>query len=235
MHNVIICKSCGAENPYFESICKNCNSFLREKIFNIDLWKTISGLIDVPVKTFRIIIQAEHKNFISFIFLLSVFKLFVTSIFISLAIFRNEEAISLFFPKLLYFSTGMIILMIVLSSILSFVINKNAVVSRFKDIFAVLTYSLLPYSFAAIVLFTIEIIIFGGNLFSVNPSPFVIKSFLAWVLTVIEILIILWSLFLLITGIYAQTKSKIFSLISGFIINIIIFASIYFYSIYLAI
>jgi hypothetical protein len=47
--------------------------------------------------------------------------------------------------------------------------------------------------------------------------------------------LILWSIFLLITGIYAQTKSRSFSLACGFIINIIIFFSIYLYSFYLAI
>jgi hypothetical protein len=140
----------------------------------------------------------------------------------------------MFFPRLLYFIGGMLILMLLISLSLHFVLKKGSIESRFKDIFAILTYSFLPYTFAAIILFAIEIVIFGGDLFSVNPSPFVIKSFLAWFLVAIEILIILWSLFLLISGIYAQSKSKIFSIISGLIINIIIFASIYFYSIYLA-
>jgi len=236
MHNVIICKSCGAENPFYEVICKNCKSFLREKIFNIDLWKTVSGLIDMPVKTFRTIIQSEHKNFISLIFILSVFKLFITSIFMSLAVFKNEDAISinLFFTRLLFF-TGMIFVVVTLISlVLLFVLRKGSIAARFKDIFAVITYSFLPYTFGAVILFTIEIIIFGGDLFSVNPSPFVIKTFLAWFLTIIEFVLIIWSILLLISGIYAQTKSKSFSIISGLFINIIIFVSIYFYSILLA-
>ena len=54
----------------------------------------------------------------------------------------------------------------------------------------------MPYSFAAIILFPVELIIFGKYLFSVNPSPFIIKSFLAWVLVSLEFLLILWSVFL---------------------------------------
>ncbi len=235
MQNVIICKSCGSENPFYEIICKKCNSYLREKIFNIDLWKTISGLIDIPVRTFRTIIQSEHKNFISILFILSAFKLFISSIFISLILFRNEEAVNLFFTRLMFFTGYILIVMLLISLILLIVLKKGSIRARFKDVFAVLTYSLLPYAFAAIILFPIELIIFGGDLFSVNPSPYVIKSFLAWFLTVIEIILGLWSLFLFTAGIYAQTKSKSFSLISGIVINIIIFASIYFYSIYLAI
>src|ERR1039458_8374525 len=95
MKNVIICKSCSTENPYYEVICSNCHSFLRDRIFNIDLWKTIEQLIETPVKAFRRIIQSEHKNFISLIFIFAVFKLFISSIFISLVLFKNEQALNI--------------------------------------------------------------------------------------------------------------------------------------------
>ena len=233
MKNVIICKSCSTENPYYEVICLNCHSFLREKIFNIDLWKTIEVLIDSPVKAFRRIIQSEHKNFISLIFIFAVFKLFISSIFISLAIFKNEQALNFFITRFLFFAGGMLILFIILSLLLLLVIKGGGIKTRFKDLFAVLTYSLMPYSFAAIILFPIELIIFGQYLFSVNPSPFIIKSFFAWVLLSLEFLLILWSVFLTVTGIFAQTKSLRFSLVNSVIFNIIVYSSIYFYSVYL--
>jgi len=233
MKNVIICKSCSTENPYYEVICLNCHSFLREKIFNIDLWKTIEVLIDSPVKAFRRIIQSEHKNFISLIFIFAVFKLFISSIFISLAIFKNEQALNFFITRFLFFAGGMLILFIILSLLLLLVIKGGGIKTRFKDLFAVLTYSLMPYSFAAIILFPIELIIFGQYLFSVNPSPFIIKSFFAWVLLSLEFLLILWSVFLTVTGIFAQTKSLRFSLVNSIIFNIIVYSSIYFYSVYL--
>jgi Yip1 domain len=233
MKNVIICKSCSTENPYYEVICLNCHSFLREKIFNIDLWKTIEVLIDSPVKAFRRIIQSEHKNFISLIFIFAVFKLFISSIFISLAIFKNEHALNFFIIRFLFFAGGMLILFIILSLLLLLVIKGGGIKTRFKDLFAVLTYSLMPYSFAAIILFPIELIIFGQYLFSVNPSPFIIKSFFAWVLLSLEFLLILWSVFLTVTGIFAQTKSLRFSLVNSIIFNIIVYSSIYFYSVYL--
>jgi hypothetical protein len=91
----------------------------------------------------------------------------------------------------------------------------------------------MPYSFAAIILFPVELIIFGNYLFSVNPSPFIIKSFFAWVLISIEVLLILWSVFLAVTGTFAQTKSIKFSLANSLIFNIIVYLSIYIYSIYL--
>lgn len=233
MKNVLICKSCNAENPYYVLICSNCHSFLRERIVNIDLWNTIEQLIETPVIAFRRIIQSEHKNFISLIFIFAAFKLFISSIFISLALFGNEQPLILFITRFLFFASGMLILLLILSLLYVLVINNFGIKTRFKDLFAVLTYSFMPYSFAAIILFPIELIIFGNYLFSVNPSPYVIKSFFAWVLTSIEFLVILWSLFLTITGIYAQTKSLKFSITNSLIFNIIVYSSIYFYSVYL--
>jgi hypothetical protein len=233
MKNVIICKSCSTENPYYEVICSNCHSFLRDRIFNIDLWKTIEQLIETPVKAFRRIIQSEHKNFISLIFIFAVFKLFISSIFISLVLFKNEQALNIFITRFLYFAVGMLFLLLILSLLLLLVLKGGGIKSRFKDLFALLTFSLMPYSFAAIILFPVELIIFGSYLFSVNPSPFIIKSFSAWVLVSVELLLILWSVFLTATGTFAQTKSLKFSLANTIIFNIIVYSSIYFYSVYL--
>jgi hypothetical protein len=233
MKNVIICKSCNTENPFYEVICSNCHSYLRDRIFNIDLWKTIEQLIESPVVAFRRIIQSEHKNFISLIFTFAVFKLFISSIFISLALFKNEYALNLFITRLFYFAGGMLFLLLILSLLLLLALKGGGIKSRLKDLFAVLTFSLMPYSFAAIILFPVELIIFGNYLFSVNPSPFIIKSFFAWVLVSLEVLLILWSIFLTIAGTFAQTKSIKFSLANSLIFNIIVYSSIYFYSVYL--
>jgi hypothetical protein len=211
----------------------NCHSYLRERIFNIDLWKTIEQLIETPVKAFRRIIQSEHKNFISLIFIFAVFKLFISSIFVSLVLFKNEQALNYFISRLFFFAGGMLILLLVISLLLLFVLRGGGIKARFKDLFAVLTFSLMPYSFAAIILFPVELIIFGNYLFSVNPSPFIIKSFFAWVLVILEFILIIWSAFLTITGIFAQTRSIKFSIANSVIFNLIIYSSVYFYSVFL--
>ena len=233
MKNVLICKSCSSENPFYEVICVNCHSFLRERIFNLDLWKTIEQLIETPVKAFRRIIQSEHKNFISLIFIFAVFKLFISSIFISLVFFRDEQALNLFITRFFLFAGSILVLLLIISLILRFVLKSGGIKARYKDLLALLTFSLMPYSFAAIILFPVELIIFGTYLFSVNPSPFIVKSFFAWILLVLEVFLIIWSIFLTVTGTYAQTKSIKFSLVSSLIFNIIVYSSIYFYSVFL--
>ncbi|NOX19606.1 MAG: hypothetical protein GXO87_15160, partial [Chlorobi bacterium] len=65
MKNNVICKNCGAENPFYLLTCKSCNAYIRDKVSNINLWEIIWKLIETPVEAFRQIIYAEHKNFTS--------------------------------------------------------------------------------------------------------------------------------------------------------------------------
>ena len=90
MKNVITCKSCGAENPFYGIICTECKSYLRERIVNIDLFNVTSLLIHSPREAFTQIIRAEHKNFIFFLLLLASAKFLVNSMYIALAVSKFE-------------------------------------------------------------------------------------------------------------------------------------------------
>jgi hypothetical protein len=73
----------------------------------------------------------------------------------------------------------------------------------------------------------IELAVFGGYVFSANPSPFILKPTLAYMLSGFELLIFLWSIFLAIMGIFSQTRSRVFSLFGGLIFSVLIFAALY--------
>jgi hypothetical protein len=231
MNNVIICKSCGAENPFYEGICNKCQSFTAERIINLDLWNTIAAIIETPVNAFSRIIRAKHKNFILLIFLLSAFKLFINSFFLSLLIFRNERFTNISLPAISFFIAGLLVLVLILSLLMVMIIKLGGIKTRFKDLTAVMIYALLPYACASIILFPVELIIFGQYLFSVNPSPYIIKPLIAWIMTSMELLVILWSIFLLSAGLFAQTKSLLFSIILSLLINFIFYIFIYSYSV----
>jgi hypothetical protein len=70
-----------------------------------------------------------------------------------------------------------------------------------------------------VVLFPIELIIFGDYIFSLNPSPFVIKELIAYTLFTVESLLILWSIFLSITAFYVHYRKIIPALVSSLIFN----------------
>ena len=229
MKNSVRCSNCKTENPFYKLICENCKSYLRDRVYNIDLGNIIARLIESPAAGFKTIIFSEHKNFLVFLILFSVLKFEIDSVFISL--FFNKEIISLS-----NFAAGYIGLLLVLSAVFlffSYLVNilngKLSYQTRVKDNFTIYFYSFLPHIFALIILFPLELVMFGEYLFSTNPSPFALKEFIAYTLLILELLIIIWSLFLTIAANYAQTKNVLYSVIISVIFQSLLFFILYSY------
>lgn len=230
MKNSIVCPGCAAENPSYVYICKNCNSYLRERVNNIDLWKVIGLLIENPKKAFQVIVYSEHKNFITFIILIVAVKLLVNARFLSMLSLGD------FIPSTGLFLSYLIILPATALYILlySFVItklnNNLDIKTRFMDNLSVLVYSLTPYVIGIVFLIIIEIAVFGGYLFSVNPTPFIVKGFIAYMFTGAEILLVLWTIFLSFVALKVQTNSTLNSILYTIGFHGILYGILYFSS-----
>lgn len=219
MQNTITCPQCKSENPFYKSICSQCNSFIRERIVNLDLWKTLGLIIENPSAAFKLIVYSEHKNFTIFIILFASVKLLITTRFVSmltLGIFRSTVGIGISYIILM---PALFLMILSLSFLFKRILQITKIESRTKDHFALMSYILTPYLFGVLLLFPLELIIFGDYLFSLNPTPFVIKEFFAYLFAGLEVLIILWSIFLSIKAFFIQTNSYYFSYLCAFIFN----------------
>ncbi len=219
MKNPSTCKNCGASNPSFQLICSNCNSFMRERIFNIDLWQIIGLILENPQEAFRRIVNAEHKNFIFLIISIVSGKLLIDTMFIALTISKEDIFFSGLLIKYLIIFAALLFLLLLFAALLKIINKYFQYETRIKDNFALLAYSLIPHVFGLVIIFVIEIIVFGGDLFSNNPSPFSLKEFLAYALLSFEILLIGWSIFISIASLFFQTRNKIYSFIVGVVFN----------------
>ena len=230
MKNSVVCPNCNTPNPFYNSNCSNCRNYLRDKVHNLDLWPNISMLIESPSKAFNKIIFAEHKNFILFLFLIIAIKHLINTRFISMLTLGSfNTTVELFYSYLIV--TGVMLFYYVIFSFLYLKIGTSMNISlRLKDTLALIIYSQLPFVFGLVLLFTLELIIFGDYLFSINPSPFIIKTTLAYLFSGLEIFIILWSTFLLFMALKTQTHQKIFSLISSIVFFMFFWLLIYFCS-----
>ena len=210
MKNSVMCPNCNTENPFYNSNCSKCRNYLRDRIYNLDLWSILSLLIESPSEAFKRIIFAEHKNFILFILLFVTIKYLINTRFVSMVtIGKFESTVEIF---------------------LSYLIVHSSV--RFKDTVALIIYSQIPFLFGLIILFTLELIIFGDYLFSTNPSPFIIKSTLAYLFSGLEVGIILWSFYLLFKAFCVQTFQKLFSLFASLTFFALLCLLIYFCSLF---
>lgn len=223
MKNTITCENCQAENPHYALNCSSCKAYLRTRVVNIDLWHSIGKLIEYPVKGFTDIIYSEHKNFIFILTVLAGIKYFLNAIIFSQTLNINNGTLdNLAYNYLL--GEGYLILSALFFAFLITIINRSVgLITRFKDNFAVIVYSLIPLILAAVILVPIEIALFGTHLFNFNPPPYIIKPFAFWVLLSVEGLMIIWSVFLLITGMYAQSKNILYSILIGFVFSILLY------------
>jgi len=203
---------------------------MRGRVYNIDLWKTIGLLVESPKKAFTEIVYSEHKNFITFIFLLVAAKLLVDIRFVTqLTLGEFKTTTSLIFSYLIV--VGVIASFILIYSlVIKLVLQWYKIETRFRDNLSVLIYSLIPHVFGIFFLFLLELVVFGDYLFSVNPNPFVIKGLIAYLFLGAEILIILWSVFLSFSALRVQTSSIYISLLVTLIFYTLIAVIVYFSS-----
>lgn len=217
MRNNIICKSCGHENAMFRLNCTKCNNYLRARVWNINLWHNIRLLIESPTKAFQDIIWSEHKNFVVFIVIISTIKFMVDSFFLKMTYENTDFLLNSFFANYILVLAEFVIFLILFILAYWYLNKIFQIETRIRDILALISYSLIPSIFGLVSLLLVEIILFGGYLFSVNPPPTVIKPTLAFALLGFEVLVIFWSIFLLAFGFYTLTKIKIYSIISSII------------------
>jgi hypothetical protein len=229
--NVIVCKNCKSENPFYTLICHSCKSYLRERIYNIDLWKTLAQLIENPSYAFRSIIFSEHKNFLMLIILLISGKLFIDGMFFSMVSLKDYSSFSNVFFNYIIIAVSISFLISVFAFALIKAIKKIGIVTRFADNFSIIAYSFIPHAFGFILLFPTELILFGSYLFSTDPSPFIIKETLAYVMLGFEMLVVIWSIFLTFIGLKIQTNNILFAIILTIIIHGILFTSVWFISV----
>jgi hypothetical protein len=231
MKNSVLCPDCQTENPFYNLVCTNCRTYLRERIYNLDLFTTISSIIENPSKGFKTIIFSEHKNFIFFILLIVSLKYLINARFISmLSLGGFQSTISLHYSFLIML--GLTVIFFTGFSWLYTFTAKNKSFISYKDTFAIIIYSQIPYAFGIIILFTLELVLFGDYLFSKNPTPFVIKGFFAYLFLLLELSTVVWSAILVLKGFLVQTKQKLFSIIASIIFFVLFCILIYFCSLF---
>ena len=224
--NKILCKNCSHQNPLYAYKCENCKSYLRERIFNIDLWNIIGQLIENPLNAFKQIIFSENKTFIIFLTILIALKNLIISRFFSMPkIGADGVSTSLVVSYLILLSLTFIVLSV--HTFAHYIIFKKSNKKlRFKDIYSTTVYAFIPYLFGLFLVFPVELIVFGGNLFSNNPYAFHIKPLPAYFLIGFEIILFVWSLLLIYKGLIVKSANKLYSLVSTFIFLIIFIFSL---------
>lgn len=191
-----VCLVCG--NNYFilDYKCKSCGNILREKFSVINISEILKDLLfdtEIGVKK---ILFAEKKNYVLILFVLFSLKLTIFTMYDMNFADLNSDFSTFSLPlKILMAWIGYLILVFLLIKFLFDLLYKIKV--NFKTIASIFSYSNIYLSISLIILFPLELMLFGFYLFSSNPSIFEINFSKAIIVTSLEAILLIYYLYLL--------------------------------------
>lgn len=228
MKNVLVCKNCGTENPFYSLNCSKCESYLRTRTSNIDLWQTIWQIFETPVKAGEKIIHSDHKNFLVSLLIVIAVKYATVAAMIYNSIYSRTEPMNVFPQAFIVGGVPIVLVLLLFSMIIKLLNSSFGIWNRVTDNLALYIYCFIPQVLGFLILTPIHFALFGEFFFSFNPSPFLIKPMAAYVLLIIEVMLFVWSAANAAAFTYAQTRNKIYSAVTSLSLSIIILAIIYF-------
>ncbi len=196
----MLCPICGFENSKFNVKCKNCAAFLQDQVYVLNLFEILSLLFVNPSKGFHKIILSKRKNFS--ILLASLF-----GIAMSLDVFYFAKAGEKF-ENLIFLILNMLWLGVILGGLFVFLISLilKALLFKyrdikFKDYFAIVSYSAFPLALSVLFLLPSILAVFGIYYFTESPEPDKLKPIpfyifygIGWILKAYSVLLLLFGL-----------------------------------------
>ncbi len=207
-------------------LCSSCGSFVQQKVDNINLFEMIWKVIETPRKAFHSIALARNKNYIIFLSCIGGIGFAFTLFWLV----KIGEIVSELINLLVFgFTIGPIIGIIVVASY-SFLVKLIYAVRKktmsFRNIFAIVSYSLIPMILTVLFILPIEILSFGVFMFTKSPSAYSLKPFSYITIITIDGLCGLWTIMLLTVGLKTLSSERWFTTIVITLLSVIIFGSL---------
>ncbi|MCB2204242.1 hypothetical protein KQI65_05785 [bacterium] len=195
--DVMLCRSCGAENSALDLRCRECGAYIRDRVPAMDLFSSLWGMIERPSSTLLRFARSEQKNYVHLLFAFTG-PLCITVLFSVLQLGDRGVAFSYL---LLGIAGGGPVAGLLLFPLLALLLM------RLQPMFGVrlgyrltagyLAYSMSPLMWASVLLVPLQLGIFGLTLFSVNPPAWSMQPVPFWLLFGLQGIAMIWSMLLL--------------------------------------
>lgn len=202
------CPVCGTENDDFAIVCTSCKGYIQAKVDTLDLFHTIWGLMESPSATFRRIALAGTKNYVVLLTLAFGIALAYGLLWHGNYGVREPQLATILGMGLLAGPFLGMITFVFLSRVIRAVTPLGGRKVPARNAFALLAYSAVPVVMSLVIVFPIEIAVFGIYLFDVNPPPLVLNPLAYIVLVGLDGIAAVWSAVLLVIGIRVMAGCK---------------------------
>jgi len=214
------CPVCQTDNPNLQLTCSRCGGYIQDRIASLDLFKTLWMLIESPSEAMKRIILAEQKNYI---FLLQILLgcAYVSFIFWVANLGLEIENLQMILVLIIALGpvAGIVVVM-VLSLFGTLLLRSLKVQVAYRDMRAIVSYAGFPIIISFVIIFPVEVGLFGMYLFTSDPSPYSFAPVIYTTILGLDALFILWSVYLLGVGLIVVSQRIIPVLVSSVIMII---------------
>jgi len=212
---MLTCPVCGHSNDDLSVVCVSCKAYLQAKVDTLDLFHTIWGLMEAPAATMRKIVIARQKNYVIFLSCL-----FGIALAYCLIWYRGLGTLIGFGPALaLGVVAGPLLGLVAVVLIGLFLMLVSRILgghATLRETVSVVAYALVPVVLSLVMVFPVEIAVFGQYLFDPNPPPLVMNPPAYIGLLSLDAIAVAWSWGLLLVGTrVAQRLSRVRAFLSA--------------------
>lgn len=197
---MIGCPVCGERNHHLATVCRRCGGFVQARVENLDLFATIWKVIERPRAAFHAIAIARYKNYATILAAVAGVGLVFAFFW---AVKAGDSAGSAFNLVAGGLAAGPPagVLLVLAASLLGWGALRSAGRPlRFRDLYAVLSYALVPVALSVVFVLPLEIFTFGRYFFSLNPPPWILKPVSYYLFLAIGWIVAAWTFGLVAAG-----------------------------------
>jgi hypothetical protein len=197
---MITCNVCNTSNHHLAILCSSCGGYLQGRVDNLDLFATGWKIIESPLSAMRIVALARHKNYAA---ILSAIAGIALTFFIFWLYKLGDHAqtiVNVLGAGLVVGPIIGIIVVLLYSAVITLEIRVSRMQASFRNIFATVSYALVPLVLSVFLVLPIEVMTFGTYFFTSEPSPYLLKPASYILLLSLDGIFALWSIMLLFIG-----------------------------------
>lgn len=197
---MINCPVCSTANHHLNITCSSCGGYVQGRVDNLDLFSTIWKLIERPRAAFLAIALARYKNYSTIVSAVSGIGLVFGFFWFARAGDHTSSAFNLMLGG---FASGPpvgVLLVASMSLIAGALLRVGGTRVKFRNVYAVLSYALVPVLLSVVFVLPLEIFTFGRYFFSLNPPPWLIKPVSYYLFLSLGAIVAGWTMFLAVTG-----------------------------------
>ncbi|HLF14779.1 MAG TPA: YIP1 family protein [Bacteroidota bacterium] len=221
---MITCPVCGTRNHHLTIVCGSCGGFIQGRVENLDLFSTIWKLIERPRAAFLSISLSRYKNYSTIVPSVAGIGLVFAFFWFIKAGDHTASAFNLLAGGIVAGPPTGVILTATMTILAGIILRISGISVRFRNLYAVLGYSLVPVVLSVVFVLPLEIFTFGRYFFSLNPPPWLLKPVSYYLFVSLGFLVVAWTISLAVTGMKVLldcrwiTSAGIVSGMAGFVL-----------------